>query len=122
MTVSFDSNGGGTVTPASVNSEREFSGWIITTNSTPSSSIVGNTLTIPANAAGPIIINDQWKAWQSVTCSPAPKKEGFYFLGRYTSPINGEGTRKCGANGSYTPTSSETLYAHWEALPTCNYQ
>ena len=58
-TVSFDTEGG-SANPESIVSTRPFNGWSFTTNSTPTSSVAGSTLTIASNAIGNIVLEAQW--------------------------------------------------------------
>ncbi|GHV26629.1 hypothetical protein FACS1894176_07610 [Bacteroidia bacterium] len=110
-TVSYNANGHGTA-PTSQTSTKPFSGWSITANSSPASSVSSNTLTVPANAYGNITVTAQWGNFQSITL-PTPAVTGYTFGGWYSEAA----CTNLVANGgtSYTPSANRTLYAKWTA-------
>ena len=66
-----------------------------------------------ANEGGSTTLYAQWSAMSAVTL-PSPNRNGYNFLGWYTSV---KGGTKVGDGGeSYTPSGNVTLYAHWEEI------
>jgi uncharacterized repeat protein (TIGR02543 family) len=95
---------------------RSFSTWTISTNSAPSSNMSSDTLNIVANAIGNITVRADWAdgTYPSVTCPSAPTRNGYTFNGWFTAAS--AGTKRCDANGSYTPSATETLHAQWSGV------
>lgn len=73
----------------------------------------GATVSNLTDAGGTCTLYAQWSAMPAVTL-PTPTRDGYTFLGWFTSS---EGGSKVGDGGaSYTPTGNVMLYAQWEQL------
>ena len=101
--VTFDGNTG-TAGQSSITSTKSFVNW---TEEGPGT-LAGTTYTFGAGA-GTLTAN---YANNAITL-PTATKEGYHCIGWFTSANGGE--KRGDVGGSYTPTSEETLYAHWEA-------
>jgi uncharacterized repeat protein (TIGR02543 family) len=122
-TVTFDENytGGWNST---ANSTQTFNSWTVsrstgggTLPSVASTSDPSTTLTIPANSYGNITCQATWNTRTTVSLpSTNPTRTGYTFAGWYTTQETG-GTQY---TGTFTPSSSFTLYARWTAN-TYNY-
>ncbi len=101
--VTFNANGGN-VNQTSSSSYYSFNGWSISGGGR----IYGNTYTF-GSQNGTLTAN---YSHIGITL-PRPTKEGYTFLGWYTSSTGGS---KVGdAGGTYTPTGNTTIYARWQA-------
>ena len=119
-TVSFDSDGGSEVSSVKATktttktTNYTFNGWQETTDdSTGKTYEAGATYTITSD----VTMKAQWTSSETTTSSttsvtlPTVTKTGYTFKGWYN------GSTKAGdAGDSYTPTSSVTLTAKWEAI------
>ncbi len=68
-----------------------------------------------ANEGGSTVLKAQWSAMPAVTLI-TPTRDGYKFLGWYTSASGG--TKVGDGGASYTPSGSITLYAHWQLNET----
>lgn len=118
----------GTYTIQSADVPNYFKAWATVTNS-GGSGYAASIQVGPATAA-PVTYSVTWNSnggspsvsttgpYNSGTTHYAPSvsRTGYTLNGWYTSSSGG--TYRCGAGGSYVPTSSETLYAQWTANAT----
>ncbi len=100
-TVTFDSNGGSSV--SSRTSTKSFKSWSLEGKG----SLTSGTYKF---GAGSGTLTASYSN-NSITL-PSPTKSGYKFLGWYTAKT--DGTKVGGGGSSYTPTSNKTLYAHWK--------
>ncbi len=100
--ISLNANGG-SVSQGSVNANVTFNGWSIASGNC---TINGNTLTYGSQNS---TVNAQWSAGK-VSWFPTPSRTGYTFNGWWTAASGG--TRVDTSTGF---TSSQTLYAHWDA-------
>ena len=106
-TVSFEANGG--TATSSINSSRNFSSW-----TKSGSGSISSTTTNPTTytfGAGDGSLTANYNSSGNAITLPTPTRTGYTFAGWYKESSLTTLAGKGGA--SYTPTSSQTLYAKW---------
>jgi len=112
-TVNYDSQGGSSCTAQSTTRTDTFGGWYNgeTSNNGSGTQITAST---KVSTASNHTIYAKWTSNNAAAITlPTPTKTGYTFSGWYTAASGG--TKIGGAGGSYIPTGTITLYAHWTA-------
>lgn len=110
-TVSFNANGGAVGT-ASLVADASFNGWATSASGSVVYSDGESVKNLTPVKNGTVNLYAKWTRG-SITL-PTPTRTGYTFRGWYTDATGGTGVGDAGAD--YSPTSTLTLYAQWDAI------